>query len=101
MLKKTEQGEVQRLWFPITCLVYCHSRVLDQSAAVVKAQPRCGPLHPHSLPVALGHHQQHLPAGQSHAFGDNRSVHSQTPDEDTTSASTNHLCLICVFIWEQ
>lgn len=50
------------------------SGVLVQSAAVSEAQPRCDPLHPDPLPMAVGHHQPHLPTGRPDAPGSDRST---------------------------
>lgn len=57
------------------------SRALDPSASVFQAQPRCGALHSHPLPLALGHHQPHFPAGRPHAAGVNRSRVSKLTEE--------------------
>lgn len=77
-----------------------YSQVVDQSAAVAKAQPGFGPLHPDSLPVALGHHQPHHPAGLSHAFSDNRSL---SPSINTLPVKTRPQPLrsFCLFFLEQ
>lgn len=43
-------------------LIFVCSGVLDQGSSHAEAQSWGGSLHPYSLPVALGHHQQNFPA---------------------------------------